>query len=291
MRKVDLAQVSKSLIELTNQSRVNKESLDFQSSTFTDKWFSIEVSKDLHALQQALICFPKSEIKDFLLIAFLGIIRRVSKAHDGEVRPHINPKKRTRDVLPAFIKKVKEMSANHAEYMTYLESEVKAECFLANNLQLSSNFDDGKCYLVISHPPYLNSFNYAPVYSLEFFWGEPFEADYGQKNLHKNELTAHPAIDKNIDGYFLHLQKAYEETYRVQPTGSYLAVVIGDCTRNGELINVLDRTIKLIEKIGYKVYQLNYRTTHYGLGKYAYKHRADYHGDSEKKEGILIFKK
>ena len=37
---------------------------------------------------------------------------------------------------------------------------------------------------------------------------------------------------------------------------------------------------------------LNYRTTHYGLGKYAYKHRADYHDDiNGKKDGILIFQK
>ncbi|CAN1487542.1 hypothetical protein MCETALH18_00113 [Methylophilaceae bacterium] len=291
VKPIDVAIVLKALTKLLNSYMENKKSLVFEPTLFTEKWFSNDVAADLNALQKALVDTPKSEIRDFLLVAFLGIIRRVSKAHDAEVRPHINKKKRQRDVIEAFVKKVKEMSDNHKEFMAYLDFEQTSECFLGNNLNLPNQFNDEKCYLVISHPPYLNSFNYTPVFSLEFYWGEPFEKDYGQKNLHKKELIAHPAIDENIEGYFSHLQKCYEETFRIQPKDAYLAIVIGDCTRNGELINVLERTVKIVESIGYKTYQINNRTTHYGLGKYAYKHRANYHGDSEKKEGILIFRK
>jgi len=58
-------------------------------------------------------------------------------------------------------------------------------------------------------------------------------------------------------------------------------------TRNGKLIPVVDKTIQIVESIGYKLSELNYRTTHYGLGKYAYNHRADYHGQQEeKKDGL-----
>jgi hypothetical protein len=131
------------------------------------------------------------------------------------------------------------------------------------------------------------------VYSLEFYWGEPFENDYanGKKNLHKEELTAHPANNKVTENYFMHLENCYRETYKIQRSGGYLAIIIADCTKNGELIPVLDKTIDIAKNIGYKPYEFNYRTTHYGLGKYAYKHRADYHGTGEKKDGILIFKR
>jgi len=45
-------------------------------------------------------------------------------------------------------------------------------------------------------------------------------------------------------------------------------------------------------EIGYRTERVNYRSTHYGTGKYAYSHRADYHGnDAEKRDAIIVFKK
>ena len=59
-----------------------------------------------------------------------------------------------------------------------------------------------------------------------------------------------------------------------------------------KLIPVIEKTIELVKLVGYKLEEINYRTTHYGLGKYAYSHRADYHGKQvEKRDGIIIFKK
>ena len=105
-------------------------------------------------------------------------------------------------------------------------------------------------------------------------------------------MRAHPANEKLTEKYFNHLKKCYSETFRIQDDGACLAVVLGDSTRNRKLIPVLDATISIVEGIGYKLHQVNYRTTHYGLGKYAYNHRADYHGDSaKKKDAILIFMK
>jgi hypothetical protein len=165
---------------------------------------------------------------------------------------------------------------------------------MGDNLALGESFSDGNCYLVVSHPPYLNSFNYAPVFSLEFYWGAPFESEYtdGTEKLYKSEMKAHPANEKITENYFEHLNKCYTETFNIQQEGGVLAVVIGDCTRNGKVIPVIKKTIEIVEKIGYSLMEVNYRTTHYGLGKYAYSHRADYHGDyEEKKDAIIIFKK
>ena len=176
--------------------------------------------------------------------------------------------------------------------MNITSKNTEAHCFHSDNLYLPKRFEDKKCYLVISHPPYLNSFNYAPVYNLEFYWGKVFEHEYGiSEKLHKKELKAHPANEKITAEYFDHLKEGYTKAYNIQEKGSYLAIVIGDCTRNGKVIPVLDTLIEIVEKIGYKTVEVNYRTTHYGLGKYAYKHRANYHGKAEKKDGILIFKK
>jgi hypothetical protein len=284
--KRELTSISDSFYKKVNNSF-------FPSSSFVDKWFSAETSRDLFLLREIILNMPKSPEKDFIVLAYIGIIRRVSKAFDGEVRPHINKAKKQRDVLGAFHKKIRNMCNDHEDYMQLISEETNSKCFHGTNTNLPDILNDGKCHLVISHPPYLNSFNYSPVYSLEFYWGEPFENDYanGKKNLHKEELTAHPANNKVTENYFMHLENCYRETYKIQRSGGYLAIIIADCTKNGELIPVLDKTIDIAKNIGYKPYEFNYRTTHYGLGKYAYKHRADYHGTGEKKDGILIFKR
>ncbi len=293
-RHVDITATKKALNAIVTKFEIEKGGQTFQHDSFVNKWFDPITANDLTTLQNILLELEKSPVKDFILVAFIGIVRRVSMAYDGEVRPHINKDKKQRDVISAFSKKVQDMCRDHLDYMSLTDKNTESECILGNNLNLPSKFNDGKCYLVISHPPYLNSFNYTPVFSLEFHWSQKFEHDYvgENKNLHKSEMLAHPANDSITKKYFEHLKNCYEETYRIQGKDSFLAIVIGDCTRNGELIPVLNNTIDIVKGIGYRPYEFNNRTTHYGLGKYAYKHRADYHGEQEeKKDGVLIFRK
>lgn len=262
-------------------------------SSFEEKWFVKENVKDLKILQNILLNLEPSDELDFIVVAFLGIIRRVSKAYDGEVRPHINKEKKVRDVISAFSKKINDMISDHIKYMEITNSDTVGTCYVGNNLDLPNIIKEKNIYLVINHPPYLNSFNYSPIFSLELYWGKAFEKNYSTYiELYKKEMKAHPASESITEQYFNHLRDCYKQTFNIQKKGDYLAVVIGDCTRKGELIPVLKNTQKIIEEIGYKTIMLNYRTTHYGLGKYAYKHRADYHDDiNGKKDGILIFQK
>ena len=291
---LDTKEVKANLAQLAQWFERYSEQFSAPSDARVEKWFDPTAARDLTAIRQFLQDMEHGEVRQFFLTAFLGIVRRVSRAFDGEVRPHINKDKKQRPVLPTMAKKITDMCKDHDEFMALTTPEIPSACVLGDNTALPDNFADGNCYLLISHPPYLNSFNYTPVYNLEFYWGQPFEADYSDNELklYKSELKAHPANDDISDKYFDHLSRCYGEAYRIQDDGAHLAIVIGDCTRKGKVIPVLDRTISIVEKIGYQLKEVNYRTTHYGLGKYAYKHRADYHGDgAEKKDGILLFKK
>lgn len=292
-RNADLNAIRGYLNSIATEFYEHYKNTDDPQDSFSSKWFSSESARGLATLQRMIGALKRDSARDFLLVALLGIVRRVSRAFDGEVRPHINKLKRERNVLEAFSKKVRDMIKDHEDYMDLVDSNIQAQCLLSSNTSLPSQVREGYCHLAISHPPYLNSFNYTPVFSLEFYWGAPFESQFsdGQPGLHKQELVAHPANERTVLNYFEHLKKCYEETYRVQPKGAHLAVVIGDCTRNGHLVPVIDETADIIQQIGYTPSEYNYRTTHYGLGKYAYKHRADYHGNAEKRDAILVFTK
>ena len=288
-------------IELEKQLTYFKEKStlyeDIAIDGFCSKWFSNKAAFDLSIIKDYLKDMKYSPERDFFIVAFIGIVRRVSLAFDGEVRPHINKTKRARDVISAYIKKIKDMIKNQKSFDSLCPNNTTEKILLGDNLNLSKNqyLKDKNIYLIISHPPYLNSFNYSPVYNLEFYWGKYFEADYVAKeeiNLHKTELKAHPANEIVQNKYFEHLKRCYEETYSIQEKNGKLAIVIGDCSRNKKHIPVINKLIDIVKLIGYDLEEINYRTTHYGLGKYAYNHRADYHGNKEeKRDAIIIFRK
>lgn len=262
---------------------------------FVQKWFSQEASRDLLTLRNALVTLEEGTSRDFLVLAFLAIIRRVSRAYDGEVRPHINKDKRPRGVWSAFEKKVRDMVANHLEFQSAVEGDLFVHCYVHNNLDLTGIALPSVPYLIISHPPYLNSFDYRPVFSLEYFWGAPFRingvAAKSPKGLEFDEIRAYPASESITEQYYTHLRDTYSETFALQESGGLLAIVIGDCTVRKQLEPVLQKTARLCEEIGYSLQKVCLRTTHYGLGKYAYNFRADYHGEADKKDGVLILRK
>ncbi len=261
------------------------------------RWFFEATVVQLKSLKSGLLRLERSAERDFLVLAFLAIIRRVSRAHDGEVRPHVNADKTCRDVFRAYASKVEDMIGR----MRQLEENVpnpppSVTSLAADNRALSTDIDWRTLPpvgLVISHPPYLNCFDYAPVYRLEYLWAAGFQelGPVEYKVVRKSETRAWPATDQNIvDKYFDGLRAAYEEVSKIVSPGVRCCVVIGDCTIHRKVYPVLDQFTELMADTGFDLERTNLRSTHYGIGKYAYADRADYHGkEARKRDGILVF--
>lgn len=288
-----------------------EDTINTTKTQFPDinKWFSNNVIEDLCIIKLLIkncqeLGFDRRE-KEFLLCGFLAIIRRVSYAYDGEVRPHVNKTKKPRDVFDAFIKKINDMLDRMFEFNLVTNNNVISESFVCDNRRLMScknlslfiNERKKEIGLVISHPPYLNSFDYIPVFKLEFLWALdipeifnslPYEA------IKKAEIKSYPVqTHKHIEAYFENNRTVYEEIYNLIKPGALCCIVIGDCTVKGGILLRTHKIIaKICEEIGFKLEEVIYRSTHYGLGKYAYSFRADYHGEEDtKKDGILILRK
>ena len=267
-----------------------------------DKWFEDDVILALSAIKYFLLQMPPSEYREFFLLGFFSIIRRVSKAHDAEVRPHVNLKKRKRDVFDAYKKKISEMISTMHEWNHITDKRVQSCAFLCDNsdnekvtgiissLKERYNKDLG---LVISHPPYLNCFDYIPVYKLKFMWANGVEEIFGQmtyKEIKDEEIKSYPASnDSFVNNYFRHNMSAYKIIYDNLKSGGYCCVVIGDCTINKELFSVHKILIKMMEGIGFSVDKITYRSTAYGMGRYAYNHRADYNDKAGGKQDAILF--
>jgi len=263
---------------------------------FLTKWFIDGNIEKLARLKQAILTNSKDEYREFATICFLSIIRRCSNAYDGEVRPHINPKKNPRDPFQAFKDKYIDMIEREEIFSNVTNPEIGARAYCASNTEtdLRQYMPFGNPGLVISHPPYLNCFNYYAVFSLENYWSQHLDEATGgrtQEWIRKNEHICWPATKSSvIDRYFQKLQQAYRVLRNNIDRETILAIVIGDSTLHKQLIPVHRRLLEFLPKCGFEPFRIYYRTTHYGIGKYAYRKRADYHGDAMKKDGVIVAK-
>lgn len=263
------------------------------------KWFSSEVINDLSSLKHALLSQPADLYREFFAVAFFAIIRRVSRAYDGEVRPHINPEKRRRDVKEAFAKKSKEMIDRMGKFSEFAVNDSESVAICGDNRRLPELLAglNRRIELIVTHPPYLNCFDYTPVYKLEFSWAGGFQ-ELGENSAYEAvkqmEIHSWPAAKESfVDEYFGNLKRSFGFAWQVLSPGGRCCVVLGDATRHGRLIPVLDRFDQDMRTLGFVPEKIAYRSTHYGTGKYAYQDRADYHGNGEgaKKDAVLIFRK
>ncbi len=270
-----------------------------------DKWFDFDVIRDLSAIKYYILQMPQDEYRAFFSLGFFSIIRRVSKAHDAEVRPHVNQKKKKRNTYAAFEKKLLEMISTMHSWNRVTNGEINSNALLCDNSDptkvsavieyLNAQYHKS-LGLVVSHPPYLNCFDYIPVYRLNFLWAFGFDEIFGElsyQEIKSEEIRSYPATtDSFINSYFDHNIEAYRIIYDLLKPGGYCCVVIGDCTINKSLFSVHKMLIKAMESIGYTVEKITYRSTAYGMGRYAYRHRADYNDkDDGKKDAIIFFKK
>ncbi len=268
------------------------------------KWFPGNATSELLALREAIYGLSNGQVKDFYLLALAAIIRRVSTAFDAEVRPHFNKSKPVRLPLEAFTRKTLDMRTRLREFGSVVKPSNHATSYLADNRALDGygvltpeSFD-----LALTHPPYLNCFDYIPVYRMELQWLEDLMLHW---SLHENNLMGQmkyaeikekethswPATPKVIDKYRQGNLSMLRQLFMLLRDGAFCAVVIGDSTLKGVLMPVHQWFIELGLEAGFHHHRTIYRTTHYGTGKYAYADRSHYHGAAEKRDAILIFRK
>ncbi len=296
---VDLSRLQKiyeSLIARLDHGPATLDESLLPSDRESDKWFRPDTVDQLSRLKFALLDLPTGPERDFLRIAFFSIIRRVSRAYDGEVRPHVNITKTPRDVFATFKKKYADMVTRMAAFQRESPSNTPALALSGDNRELADLADWGEypIGLVISHPPYLNCFDYFPVYKLEYMWARGFDdLDVEYAELRKRETRCWPATNERIfNDYFHGLEQTYSQVADLVDRGVRCCVVLGDCSIKGKVIPVLDQFSEIMDSAGFDLERTLLRSTNYGIGKYAYAHRADYHGDAaQKRDGILIFKR
>lgn len=284
------------------QEKINKETESLVKDIEFSKWFSEDVLRQLYIIKDTLLELEYTREREFFDLAFFAIIRRVSYAYDAEVRPHVNKKKRKRDAIEAYVKKVNEMIETMDKWNLVTDSQVYSNAYIVSNadgqevnaiIKHERERSGKQLGAVLSHPPYLNCFDYIPVYKLKFLWADGFEEIFGKKTykeIKDSEIKSYPVNnDEAIKKYFLHNYEAYKNVYENLRERGYCCIVIGDCTVKGELFSVHKSFITMMNEIGFVLEKIAYRSTSYGMGRYAYSFRADYSENKDKKQDAILF--
>lgn len=250
--------------------------------TYIWRYFDTEVLSELSFLKTKVAEIESKRIRDFLLLALASILIDVSKVHYvGETIVFNNPPRRNEvPVHELYIQKILEMFSDLKTKQQIREKgNVKVRrCDVRN---LNSLIPDGGIDHVITHPPYLNNYNYLlhdrlPLYFLEYFKKPsdeekmrgliigsvtknkafmesvsyvPEAKKIAERVKNTGDIERYKAILEYFDSMNLFLKNLHDKLKR----NGYCAMLVGNSYIRGVMIP-LDATIaKMAEKIGFKV--------------------------------------
>lgn len=231
-----------------------------------DHWFRKEVTNDLATIKRHIGGLPEGDIKDFFMICFSSIIRKVSNSDDFSLIPEVT----------TFQKRLVEQEKVDFEVKTRFENAVRQRIIDVQDLNKALaksrkkyrrepevsiighdarhiDLEDESVDLGITSPPYASAVHYVSVHKLEMYWLDLMEPDLDKKIVGTvkayadeykswspggilpeiDELTAKVAESDQKSGfiihrYFVEMRKSFEEMYRVLCADAAYCFVAGE---------------------------------------------------------------
>lgn len=207
-------------------------------------WFLPETTRSLLKIKRAIDMVDTTpDVKDALQVAFLSIVRRVSKATTQQGRLFLDVETAEKDALPFFTKKALDIGEKLSMLpKTHALINVEMRSILDNFV----NEKKLRTKLIICHPPYFNAYKYSGINSLELSW-----LDIDHATIRKNEVREFFKVGKaeKVSDYLDDMEASLRNLKdHLQPDGR-LALMIGDTIIKQQYIPVTNQLINKIKDI------------------------------------------
>lgn len=233
------------VIKTYRGKKIHKEDPNLIGLRNPSHWFLPETTESLLKIRSSINKLETTaEIKDALMVAFLSIVRRVSRATTQQGRLFLDVETAEKDALPFFTKKALELG----EQLPLIPKNTRVKIEQKSILDVP-NKNEPRSKLIICHPPYFNSYKYSGVNSLELSW---LGVDHA--SIRKEEVRESFKVGKaeKVEEYLDDMENG------LRNLGSYLepkgrvALMIGDTVIKGQYIPV---TKKLVRRLSdtYKI--------------------------------------
>ena len=232
--KLSQAKLNKILLELNKalESPTNRKFEVGENSKINDNWFLPETITVLSRIKSEIQSLNETEeYINFFYLAFLSIVRKVSKATTQQGRLFKDVDTAVSDPYPLFVKKCKVMIVdvvNLPENNTaIIENRTALEKIDQKYL--------GKTKLVICHPPYFNLYKYSTINSLELAW-----MSEDLKSIRGNEVKEFFKVGKpeNINRYIDDMSKVLLNIRSYLSDDGVIGFMNGDTLMQGQYIPV-----------------------------------------------------
>jgi DNA modification methylase len=220
---------------------------EFQNRDF---WFSKKAQNDLAKIKHVIDNVDTNDdIRDFLLLCFSAIVKKVSNAEPRDISPRLSKQPNLTNVLNEFLRQL-DFNIDRISEISNLKSKAQIIGDDVKKIDLRRRVD-----LIVTSPPYLAAMEYFRTTKLENFWlndgaitkyreltrksihGELFSAV--DKEL---QYTQIPEVDDFIDNiysksssyglktdkYFNDLQEIMTKFYKVLKPGGHCAIIVGN---------------------------------------------------------------
>ena len=230
-----------------NIKEINKEfktiKKNYKSIKFSDEnykgikdiehWFLRDTLNSLLGIKFLIEKIKYKNLKNFFLVCFLSIVRRVSKATTQQGRLFLDIKTAQKETFPFFEKKVEKLKESVCSLPRNNNIKIEQKSLLENN----KNY---KADLVILHPPYFNSYKYSSINSLELYWMNVDRAE-----IRKKEIREFFKVGKieNYKKFVSDMSKCLVNAFNMLKKNGHLALMMGDTSIRGEYVRVVYETI------------------------------------------------
>ncbi|MDP2815003.1 MAG: DNA adenine methylase [Erysipelotrichaceae bacterium] len=242
-------------------------------------WFTDNQYIDLYRLKAAIIANTEDdEYRKLFLCVFSSILKGASKWLTKSIKPQIDPKKKTQDVVRLFkkhtfyvIKAIGESKFDNNAVITIEQNDI---------LQVERrNYAD----IIVTSPPYVTSYEYADLHQLSTLWldyTEDYRAlrtdsigssfDIETKDM-PDDLTptAIKIIDyfnwskaktRSIARYYSDMQKFSNKSFEILKSQGMVVFVIGDTEIGGHHIENAKCLCECMINSGFVIAEINKRS-------------------------------
>lgn len=251
-------------------------------------WFDKKTIKDLDFLYSEIRKIENEKMRKFFLCAFSHNLKNSSRWLMKSIKPTLDKNKNIPPVLNNFFKHTRLMIKKNSQFYLLLQEngnlKTSAKVLLRDSTKKFS-LKNNEVDLIITSPPYVTSYEYADLHQLSLLWFGNDKKDFkswhkpssnfrdfrknfigtSHKNKQKGEIGSQigstitenlycldKALSKDVSNYFIDMNLAFAEMYRVLKKGKKACVVIGNTELKGVAILNAEVATEQMLKVGFK---------------------------------------
>src|SRR3989338_2220209 len=251
-----------------------------------DYWFNKNVQYELAIISAKIKSLGSEKIKDILRLALSRIIVKVSNQQSESRYKRVLKKINNGESFRLFLEHVNNIIINLLELRSLSDKETYVKVFNKDSREI--NFiDTNTVDLIITSPPYLNSWDYGLYHKFRFRWLSMDLKDYEEKEIGKHLRRDGEVLER----YKQDMYKCMQGFSKVLKSGGFCVIVNSNSIfkkkyvdTNEIIIGIAKKYgIQLVETIDKKVYG-----PHFGLKASLISKKIANFGSSQKMEQILL---